>query len=277
MNKSKNSAVHHHHENFCPECGSPLKLEDFNFPNNAEFGDSGYRKWRCTCGASGQATYNLEFDGYHHYVTGGDPREDSGEHEVGICPICYSDLEYDSFDIENETLYRNWSCMDCVATGCEGYNMIFVEHQKVSSSWKRIPVYKYPAKYAEENGELDMFRVSNKANSACKEAIEQAIRTHYRYNVLDPAGVAEVSEVFGMERMLYVLANTVQHSLWDARYCPPIKDWAQTVRIYEEPHPKFGDRTCHYCVNAHPGLIDLFIQQALKTVNLRKEAEEGNA
>lgn len=36
---------------------------------------------------------------------------------------------------------------------------------------KDIPVYRFPAEYARENGELELYRASNKANTACKEAI----------------------------------------------------------------------------------------------------------
>ena len=49
---------------------------------------------------------------------------------------------------------------------------------------KQIPVYKYPASQAAGNNELDQYRASRKANIACKEAIEAAIREHYRDNRL---------------------------------------------------------------------------------------------
>lgn len=131
---------------------------------------------------------------------------------------------------------------------------------------KNIPLYKYSAAYAKANGELDVFRASNKANIACKEAIENAIRTHYSNNTLDPAGVMEVDEAFGVERMLYVLAVTVQHALWDMRYCPSIKEWAKTIYVYEELHSGLDDHAEYYRVNAHPGLVDLFIRQTLQVV-----------
>ena len=43
-----------------------------------------------------------------------------------------------------------------------------------------IPVYKYPAAYARENDELEQYRASYKANVACKDAIETAIRDNYQ-------------------------------------------------------------------------------------------------
>ena len=52
---------------------------------------------------------------------------------------------------------------------------------------KNLPVYKHPASYAREHDELAAYRASNQANTACKEAIEAAIRDHYRDNRLDAA------------------------------------------------------------------------------------------
>ena len=54
---------------------------------------------------------------------------------------------------------------------------------------KNLPVYKHPAAYAREHDELAAYRASNQANAACKEAIETAIRDHYRDNRLDAAAV----------------------------------------------------------------------------------------
>ena len=48
---------------------------------------------------------------------------------------------------------------------------------------KDIPVYRFPAEHARENGELELYRASIKANAACKEAIEKAISEHYCDNV----------------------------------------------------------------------------------------------
>lgn len=74
---------------------------------------------------------------------------------------------------------------------------------------KDIPVYRFPAEHARENGELELYRASNKANAACKEAIEKAISEHYCDNVLHREAVAQVAEQFGHERILYVLAITI--------------------------------------------------------------------
>ena len=62
---------------------------------------------------------------------------------------------------------------------------------------KQIPVYKFPGSYAQEHGELPEYRASNKANAACKEAIESAIRENYRDNHLSSDAAKQVVEQFG--------------------------------------------------------------------------------
>ena len=57
---------------------------------------------------------------------------------------------------------------------------------------------------------MDAYRASHKANVACKQAIEAAIREHYRDNSLGKEGAQQVIEQFGLERVQYVLANTVR-------------------------------------------------------------------
>lgn len=126
------------------------------------------------------------------------------------------------------------------------------------------PVYIYPAEYAREHGELEAYRASSKADIACKEAIEAAIRDHYRNNRLDTSCVKQVSDEFGCERMLRVLANTVRQKDWDGRISRDNKAWAQTIPIYANPDGWGQDRNVYFVVESHPGLTDLFVTQARK-------------
>ena len=57
---------------------------------------------------------------------------------------------------------------------------------------KDIAVYWYPSTYAHEHGELELYRTSQKANLACKEAIEAAISENYRDNCLNTDAVKQV-------------------------------------------------------------------------------------
>ena len=127
---------------------------------------------------------------------------------------------------------------------------------------RELPVYRHSAAYAREHGELDQYRTSQRANIACKEAIEAAISEHYRDNRLDRDAVPQVIEQFGYTRTLYVLANTVQQMEWDGRFSPANKAWAKTVDIPPTPDGFGSDRNLDFVVDSHPGLVDLFLSQA---------------
>jgi len=126
-----------------------------------------------------------------------------------------------------------------------------------------IPVYKYPAAYARENNELEQYHASYKANVACKNAIETAIRDNYRDNCLGKEAVKQVADQFGYERMFFVLANTVQRKDFDGRISHNNKDWAKTIHVFEDKNYFGEDRRSSFEVDAvNPGLTDIFINQA---------------
>ncbi len=128
-------------------------------------------------------------------------------------------------------------------------------------------VYKFPAAYAREHGELEAYRASKKENIACAKAIREAIRDNYENNCLDPQGVKDVISKFGVDRTMYVLANTIQQQDWDGRYSPDNKCWAKSVVIHENKDYWGDNRNTVFVVQgAHPGLVDLFTSQARKEV-----------
>lgn len=135
---------------------------------------------------------------------------------------------------------------------------------------KELPVYPYPADHARENGELDVYRASFRANVSCKDAIEAAIRDNYHDNRLDTAAVGQVAEQFGQERMLYVLAATVRHFDYDGRISRDNKRWANTIPVYENKDGMDSDRSVQFVVCSHPGLTDLFLTQARHEQRLRQ-------
>ena len=143
-----------------------------------------------------------------------------------------------------------WDCLESRA------DTILEEQRR---TLRETPVYPYPASYAQEHGELEQYRASNRANIACKEAIEAAIREHYHDNQLDSQAAAQVVNVFGLDRTLFVLSNTVQQKDWDARFSPGNKEWAKTIPIQKNPDAWGADRNAQFVVNSHSGLTDLFL------------------
>lgn len=76
------------------------------------------------------------------------------------------------------------------------------------------PIYTETAAYAKSVGELDLYRVSLHENKNCKNAIDKAISENFDGFRLKKDCYKPVIEQFGQERMLYVLANTLQLRGW---------------------------------------------------------------
>lgn len=154
-----------------------------------------------------------------------------------------------------------------------------VKSKKEAVRMDKTPIYKDSFEYAYQHGEEEQHRASNRANIACKEAIEKAIASHYRDNRLDTqAAVQEVVKQFGYERMFYVLANTVQAQSWEGRISQSNKRWSQTIPVVFER----GMRDTSYLITqTHPGLLDMFVssarhehllRQPLKAADIKAEA-----
>ena len=106
----------------------------------------------------------------------------------------------------------------------------------------------------------------HQANIACKEAIEQSIDQNYDGSRLAKGSADKVMQKFGSERVMYVLANTIQQKGWDGRFHPYNKDWAKTVDIPPNPDSFGFERNCEFVVDSHAGLTDLFVSQARREV-----------
>ena len=115
----------------------------------------------------------------------------------------------------------------------------------------------------EKDIQLSLARAEYQENVECKLAIEQAIARHYDGSRLDSMAAREVVEKFGAERVLYVLAGTLQQNEWDGRFSQDNKAWAKTAKA----DPLFAHRRA-FSVQSHPGLVDLFLTQ------VRREAEK---
>lgn len=135
------------------------------------------------------------------------------------------------------------------------------------------PVYVQAGAYAREHGELESFRASYRANVACKEAIEAAIRENYSDNRLNTVAIYnDVVGRFGTERVKLVLATTIQHKDWDERFSRSNRAWAQTVPMEACFGSKENDHSLYYVVErAHSGLTDMFVSHFRREQAKEKE------
>lgn len=137
--------------------------------------------------------------------------------------------------------------------------------EKQQETHRTAPLYQESILYAKQHGEIDQWRTSHELNMACRDAIDTAIREGFdgMYLKTDVKGVLEE---FGPERVSLVLAATIQDRDWDERFSRSNHEWATTVPMID----KEGRRT-DYALNSHSVLLDSFVQQARKEMDMARE------
>lgn len=135
-----------------------------------------------------------------------------------------------------------------------------------------VPLYGGTLEYAKANGERELYRHSLQANIECRHAIEQAIRNNFDGMHLNKGFENKLIEQFGMERVKYVLANTVQENDWDGRYSPETKSWAKGVTVTEK-----SEHRSQFVIGTHPAVLDGFINRVRKAEKAYEEQNEAAA
>ena len=142
---------------------------------------------------------------------------------------------------------------------------------------KHTAVYRQTWEYAEENGQEEMYRASIKANIACKDSIEAAISRYYHIDghTLDTNTCAKaLIQEYGLERVAYVLANTLLYKHYDGRISSENLHWARTLSVVYEPLGiGHGTVNARYVVGScNTGLTDLLATKIRKLQVLRNGA-----
>ena len=145
--------------------------------------------------------------------------------------------------------------------------------KKNSSETAQIPVYKQSAEYAIEHDELPAYRESFRINMACRDALEKAIHESYHDYCLDTGKTAaQVAAQFGMERMTYVLANTVRAFDHDGRISRDNKAWAQTIPVCADADEWGHERSRYFLVSqVNPGLVNLLVSRVREELEKEKD------
>ena len=127
-------------------------------------------------------------------------------------------------------------------------------------------LYPYSAKEARERNELSLWRESHRANIACREAIEDAIRRSFDGMHLDKDCITPVLDEYGYKRTAWVLANTLHELKWDGRFSTANKQWAERRNI-----PQDERHNAAITVRSHPAVLDGFVsfyRKAVQALNL---------
>ena len=118
------------------------------------------------------------------------------------------------------------------------------------------PLYTYSIEEAKRLDQLDLWRESYRANVACREAIETAIKWGFDGMHLKEDCTKGVIHEFGYRRTSFVLANTLRELDHDGRFSSDNKEWGRG--IYVPPDP---DHNYLFTVASHPAVLDGFIRE----------------
>ena len=132
-----------------------------------------------------------------------------------------------------------------------------------------VSVYYESFAYAAENGEVDLYRISRQLNEDCRNAIEEAIADNFDGMRLADDATKSVVEQFGMERMGYILAYTLNYNNHDGRYSHSNKEWADTTCKGERGNNIRTD----WIVRSHPAVLNGFVDMYRKELAAEQQRE----
>ena len=128
--------------------------------------------------------------------------------------------------------------------------------------WKSVPVYKDSPDIARERNELDAYRVSGEANRACAKAIQEAVNENWTGSSLKEGCAKQVIDTFGMDRVMFVVANTIQLRDNDSRFNRDMRAWAQMVTMSGITE----DRRYSWEIGVHSTKLNEFARQTREII-----------
>lgn len=125
---------------------------------------------------------------------------------------------------------------------------------------ERIPLYPLSRKDSQRLGEHDLWLDSYQENCACARRIELAIKDAYAANRLNEQCARKIIEIYGFDRVCWVLAHTIQHGENDTRFSKEQHSWAKEYNIPYDDH--YLQR--NFTVGLHPTLVSTFTEMVCK-------------
>ena len=125
------------------------------------------------------------------------------------------------------------------------------------------------AEYKEEQAQKELEKAQEKMERdtkvACKDAIDRAIAENFDGYRLPKETAEGVIKEYGIDRVSYVLANTVMHRRQEDRISSENKEWAKSI----EPYAMYESRDI--VASSHPAVLNGFINQTRRYIEHEKE------
>ena len=135
----------------------------------------------------------------------------------------------------------------CIKSYC------MANHSKI---YNNKPVYLETSEYAREHDELEKYHDSRNITLRCKSDIAEAFRNNYDGMHLNEGFEDKLISEYGIERIAYVLANTIREHGTDGRFSRDNKAWANTIPVSQDiDEHRFAN------LNEHPAVLDVFVDR----------------
>ena len=126
-----------------------------------------------------------------------------------------------------------------------------------------------------ENDSVKEWKESHLANISCADQFDSEYGA--RYHARDvPAFLKEMTDRYGLERCMLVLAGTIQLSPWDKRYHQPVREGAEKIQVPGASDIPTEDRRRDYLVNCHPVMVDVAFRDLMAMEQHLQESRKAD-
>ena len=213
---------------------------------------------------------------YDYFMEGHDSKEAAAflKKEYGIGgsthALAGTDHSYENHDAKGISLEKG-SIMEPYTKILLSWKVVekrirkLIEEDKYLSPKGKEAYAEYKEEQAQKELEKALAKIERDTKVSCKDAIDRAIAENFDGYRL-PKGTAEgVIKEYGIERVSYVLANTIMHRRQEERISPENKEWAMSI----EPYAMYESRDI--VAASHPAVLNGFINQTRRYIGREKE------
>ena len=195
----------------------------------------------------------------HEYGTGG------SSHALAGADHSWEDHDSKGISLKKGNLSKPYADVLLPWKAVEKRIRKLIQEDKYLSPKGKEAYAEYKEEQAQKELEKAQAKIERDTKVACRDAIDRAIAEKFDGRKLPKETAEDVIKEYGIERVSYVLANSVAHKRQDVRLSDENKEWAKEI----EPYAMWENRDM--IVDTHPAVLNGFINQTRRYIEHEKE------
>jgi len=195
----------------------------------------------------------------HEYGTGG------SSHALAGADHSWEDHNFKGISLKKGDLSKPYADVMLPWKAVEKRIRKLIQEDKYLSPKGKEAYAEYKEEQAQKELEKAQAKIERDTKVSCKDAIDRAIAENFDGRRLPKETAEGVIKEYGIERVSYVLANTVMHRRQEERISPENKEWAKSI----EPYAMYESRDI--VAASHPAVLNGFINQTRRYIGHEKE------